>query len=410
MSAKTPSKTYRRAVLGTCSGVHMVHDGFSNALYILLPMWQTEFALSLTQVGTLKSLYSGTMALLQVPAGLLAERWGERALLGIGTVIAGLAYMTLGMVEGHAALLATLLVAGAGAAVQHPLSSSVVSRTYDRGTRRAALGIYNFSGDVGKIAISLAVTVIIGSLGWRWATTSAGILGVAAGIITFLVLRRLGAGAPPDKDRVGLAATARSGRKDLETGWGITNWFGFSVLSAIGIIDSAGRTGFLTFLPFLLIAKGEGIETVGVALALVYGGGAAGKFLCGFLSQRLGIIVTVILTEMITGFGILVLLVLPLNEAMVLLPLIGLGLNGTSSVLYGTVSEFVTEEHQARGFGLFYTLSMAGSAVAPVLLGLLSDVSGIMVTLSAVAVLVLTAIPLCALLVRPLSQLEHPHG
>ncbi len=410
MSAKTPSKTYRRAVLGTCSGVHMVHDGFSNALYILLPMWQTEFALSLTQVGTLKSLYSGTMALLQVPAGLLAERWGERALLGIGTVIAGLAYMTLGMVEGHAALLATLLVAGAGAAVQHPLSSSVVSRTYDRGTRRAALGIYNFSGDVGKIAISLAVTVIIGSLGWRWATTSAGILGVAAGIITFLVLRRLGAGAPPDKDRVGLAATARSGRKDLETGWGITNWFGFSVLSAIGIIDSAGRTGFLTFLPFLLIAKGEGVETVGVALALVYGGGAAGKFLCGFLSQRLGIILTVILTEMITGFGILVLLVLPLNEAMVLLPLIGLGLNGTSSVLYGTVSEFVTEEHQARGFGLFYTLSMAGSAVAPVLLGLLSDVSGIMVTLSAVAVLVLTAIPLCALLVRPLSQLEHPHG
>lgn len=410
MSAKTPSKTYRRAVLGTCSGVHMVHDGFSNALYILLPMWQTEFALSLTQVGTLKSLYSGTMALLQVPAGLLAERWGERALLGIGTVIAGLAYMTLGMVEGHAALLATLLVAGAGAAVQHPLSSSVVSRTYDRGTRRAALGIYNFSGDVGKIAISLAVTVIIGSLGWRWATTSAGILGVAAGIITFLVLRRLGAGAPPDIDRVGLAATARSDRKDLETGWGITNWFGFSVLSAIGIIDSAGRTGFLTFLPFLLIAKGEGVETVGVALALVYGGGAAGKFLCGFLSQRLGIILTVILTEMITGFGILVLLVLPLNEAMVLLPLIGLGLNGTSSVLYGTVSEFVTEEHQARGFGLFYTLSMAGSAVAPVLLGLLSDVSGIMVTLSAVAVLVLTAIPLCALLVRPLSQLEHPHG
>lgn len=410
MSAKTPSKTSRRAVLGTCSGVHMVHDGFSNALYILLPVWQTEFALSLTQVGSLKSLYSGTMALLQVPAGLLAERWGERALLGIGTVITGLAYLTLGMAEGHVALLATLLVAGAGAAVQHPLSSSVVSKTYDQGTRRAALGIYNFSGDVGKIAISLALSVIIGSLGWRWGTTSAGILGVAAGIIAFLVLRRLGAGAPPDIIRAGLAATARSGRKDSETGWGVTNWFGFSVLSTIGIIDSAGRTGFLTFLPFLLIAEGEGVETVGVALALVYGGGAAGKFLCGFLSQRLGIILTVVLTEMITGFGILLLLVLPLNEAMVLLPLIGLGLNGTSSVLYGTVSEFVTEERQARGFGLFYTLSIGGSAVAPALFGLLSDASGIMVTLSAVAVLTLTTIPLCALLVRPLSQLQHPLG
>lgn len=408
MPAKTHRKTFRRAVLGTCSGVHMVHDGFSNALYLLLPVWQAEFALSLTQVGFLKTLYSGTMTLLQIPAGLLAERWGERALLGMGTVITGLAYLTLGTAGGHGALLAMLMVAGAGTAVQHPLASSVVSKTYDQGSRRGALGIYNFSGDIGKAVISLAVSVIIGSLGWRWGTASAGILGVAAGIIVYLVLRRLGAGGPPDINRAGRAATAGSGGRDAGTGWGITNWFGFNALSAIGILDSAGRTGFLTFLPFLLIGKGAEVETVGMALALVYGGGAAGKFICGFLAQRLGIILTVILTELITGLGILVLLVLPLNAALMLLPIIGLGLNGTSSVLYGTVSEFVTEDHQARGFGLFYTLSMGGSTVAPVALGLLSDSSGVEVTLSAVAVLALTTLPLCALLVRPLRQLKHP--
>jgi FSR family fosmidomycin resistance protein-like MFS transporter len=413
MSAKTHRKTFRRAVLGTCSGVHMEHDGFSNALYLLLPVWQAEFALSLTQVGSLKALYSGTITLLQIPAGLLAERWGERALLGMGTVITGLAYLTLGTAGGYEALLAMLLVGGAGTAVQHPLASSVVSKTYDQGSRRVALGIYNFSGDIGKAVISLAASVIIGSLGWRWGTTCAGILGVAAGIIVYLVLRRLGVGAPPDINRVGRPATAGSGGKDVETGWGITNWFGFNALSAIGILDSAGRTGFLTFLPFLpflLIGKGTELETVGMALALVYGGGAAGKFICGFLSQRLGIILTMVLTEMITGLGILALLVLPLNAALMLLPLIGLGLNGTSSVLYGTVSEFVTEYHQARGFGLFYTLSMGGSTVAPVGLGLLSDSSGVVVTLSAVAVLALTTIPLCALLVRPLGQLKHPLG
>ena len=232
----------------------------------------------------------------------------------------------------------------------------------------------------------------------------------AAGIIAFLVLRRLGAGASPDINRVGHAASARSGRKDFETGWGITNWSGFCALSAIGIIDSAGRTGFLTFLPFLLVAKGAEVETVGVAFALVYNGGAAGKFICGFLAQRLGIIPTVVLTEMITGFGILILLIFPLNAAMALLPVIGLGLNGTSSVLYGTVSDFVTEQHRARGFGLFYTFSSGGGTVAPAMFGLLSDFSNIMVTLSALAVLALTTIPLCALLVRPLSQLQRPVG
>ena len=48
-----------------------------------------------------------------------------------------------------------------------------------------------------------------------------------------------------------------------------------AALSAIGVIDSAVRTPFLTFVPFLLIAKGAQVETVGFALALIFAGGAA---------------------------------------------------------------------------------------------------------------------------------------
>lgn len=377
--------------------MHFVHDGFSDALYLLLPLWQAEFALTLTQVGVLKSLYSGAMALLQVPAGFLAERWGERVLLAAGTLLTGLAYMTLGLVEGHIALLVTLIVAGAGAAAQHPLSSSLVSNAYEPGLRRAALGIYNFSGDLGKVAIPLTLSVVIGGLGWRWGVAGAGALGVAAGLVAYLLLRRLGVGAgAPDPAR---------DRKPPVAGWGITDKYGFGVLSAIGFIDGAGRTGFLTFLPFLLIGMGAGVETVGLALALVFTGGAAGKFVCGYLAQWLGVIRSVILTELITGGGILLLLILPLEGALALLPLIGMGLNGTSSVLYGTVSDFVAEERRARGFGLFYTLAIGGGALAPTLFGLVSDFSGVASALVAVAVMTLAIIPLCGFLARPLERI-----
>ena len=267
MTDKSSLPASRRAILGTCAGVHSVHDGLSDALYLLLPLWQAEFALTLTQVGVLKSLYSGAMALLQVPAGFLAERWGERALIAVGTVLTGLAYMTLGLVEGHIALLLTLLVAGASAAVQHPLSSSVVAQAYAPNLRRSALGIYNFSGDLGKVAIPLALAVVIGGLGWRWGAAGAGTLGVAAGLMAYLLLRRLGAGARPPRPQ------AVEDENSADAGWGITDGVGFGVLSAIGFIDGAGRTGFLTFLPFLLIGMGAGVETVGVALALVFTGG-----------------------------------------------------------------------------------------------------------------------------------------
>src|SRR4029077_17192462 len=85
----------QRVLAGTLSA-HVLHDGYTDLLYVLLPVWQAEFALSLAQVGLLKTAYSAVMASLQVPAGFLAERLGERALLALGTAVAGLGYLLAG--------------------------------------------------------------------------------------------------------------------------------------------------------------------------------------------------------------------------------------------------------------------------------------------------------------------------
>ena len=85
------------------------------------------------------------------------------------------------------------------------------------------------------------------------------------------------------------------------------------------MVDSATRMAFLTFLPFVLIAKGASLPTVGLALTLVFAGGAAGKLVCAFIGARIGVIATVCLTEGLTTLGILALLPLPLEAAMLLL-------------------------------------------------------------------------------------------
>ena len=128
-ASKKPTDTKaRRRVLGIGSGAHFIHDGFTGVLILLLPVWQVEFALNLTQIGIVRSVYSGAMALFQVPAGIFAERWGERLLLGVGTILTGLAYLTLGVASGFQSLLILLLIGGIGATVQHPLSSSLISK------------------------------------------------------------------------------------------------------------------------------------------------------------------------------------------------------------------------------------------------------------------------------------------
>jgi FSR family fosmidomycin resistance protein-like MFS transporter len=381
-----------RAVLATAGAMHFVHDGFSEILYVLLPVLAAEFRLSLWQVGFIRTAYTGGMAAFQIPAGLLAERFGERRLLMLGTLVTACAFIAVSTTAASfVPLLLLLTLAGLGSGVQHPLSSSVVAKAYEDGPRRAALGTYNFAGDIGKVSSAALIGLVAAFAGWRVAATGYGAVGVAAAVVLVIVLASLDAGSAPERARV-VTTDARP------TGWGIRDPRGFQVLSAIGMIDNSTRSGLLTFLPFVLISKGMSVAGVGGALALVFAGGALGKFVCGVVAERVGIIRTVVLTEAATSVAIIAILAAPLPVAMLLLVPLGVALNGTSSVLYATVADLVTAERRSRAYGLYYTLTIAASAVGPTVYGVVGDAVGAAATLSLIAVIVLTTIPLCLLL------------
>ena len=80
-----------------------------------------------------------------------------------------------------------------------------------------------------------------------------------------------------------------------------------------------------------------------------------GKLVCAFIGARIGVVATVWLTEAVTAIGIVALLPLPLGAALVLLPVVGVALNGTSSVLYGSVPDLIEPARRQRAFSIFYT-------------------------------------------------------
>jgi MFS family permease len=386
------SQPRARATLVASCIIHFLHDGCSDLLYVLFPVWAQEFSLSFAQVGLLRTAYSGALALFQVPAGFLAERWGEARVLAVGTFVTAVGFLCLGTAAGFTLLVVFLVLGGLGSGTQHPLSSSLVSRAYEEGRRRAALGTFNFSGDLGKVTWPACVAFVTAWAGWRWATRGMGAVVLAAALGIFFVLAWL---APSGGETKTAPTAERAG-----AGWGIRNAWGFALLSAIHGIDNGSRTVFLTYLPFLLLGKGAGMDLMGLALGLTFAGGATGKFVCGVMAERLGIIRTVLVTEAATGLGILVLLALPVTPALVLLPVLGIALNGTSSVLYGTVAELVVPKRRSRVYGVFYTIGIGSGALAPPLFGLLSDAAGVPVTLAVLAAVILTTLPLAQLL-RP---------
>jgi len=142
------------------------------------------------------------------------------------------------------------------------------------------------------------------------------------------------------------------------------------------------------------------LQTIGLALTLVFAGGAAGKLVCAFIGARIGTVATVWLTETVTALGIVALLPLRLELALVVLPVVGIALNGTSSVLYGSVPDLVEPARRQRAFSVFYTGTIGAGAVSPALYGLLGDAVGVTTALIVVAAVVLVTLPI-TLVLRP---------
>jgi MFS transporter, FSR family, fosmidomycin resistance protein len=368
---------------------HALHDGFTDLIYVLLPVWQTEFALSYGLLALLRGLYSGTMAGLQIPAGRLAERTDGKILLMLGTALSAIGYLCAGISGGVIGLGLSLALSGAGSSTQHPLASAAVSRAYGK-TARGPLGVYNFSGDLGKAAIPALTSMLLVIMTWRHALLLLALAGLAVAVCVGLLMPRVGKGAAHKTAPISSRAGESRG--------------GFYWLLSIGVLDSAVRMGFLTFLPFLLRDKGASLPTSGLALALVFIGGAAGKFTCGWLGERIGTIRTVLITEGGTAALILAVLAFPLAPLMALLPLLGVMLNGTSSVLYGTVPELTSADRTERAFALFYTGTIGSGALSPVLYGVLGDHLGSTMATIATAVTALAICPLALALARHLAD------
>jgi FSR family fosmidomycin resistance protein-like MFS transporter len=383
----------RKQILAACCGAHAIQDGLGAGLYVLLPILAQAFGLNYAQIGLLRSVNNGAMTLLEMSSGILSERLGERNLLAFGLICAGAGYAVLAVADGIGLLAACLFVVGIGGAFQHALSSSVVSGAFEADGRRSALGIYNSSGDAGKLLFTGLFSLAMGvGMAWQGVVTAYGIAAMIGGLIVFFALFTVAAG--------GRRTPAGSIGTGLRIGWGIQDRRGFIGLSVAVFLDTAIQSGFLTFLAFFIAAKEVplGLATLAVTLTLV--GGMLGKAACGFLAERIGTRLAFMLVQGLTACGIVALLFSEKTLAFILLPILGIFLQGSTSITYGLVGDLVHADRTSRGFALIYSVSSLSGLLGPIFFGVLGDRFGIETTMGAMALISLLAVP-PILLLRP---------
>jgi FSR family fosmidomycin resistance protein-like MFS transporter len=363
--------------------MHIWSDLCFALLYPLIILMQEDMDLSFTQVGILRSVFSGASGVLQIPAGFMAEGIGEFWLLLGGNVWVSVGLIGMALSPVFIILLITSFLGGLGGGFQHPLASSMVSRAYDDKGRSTAVGTVNFAGDIGKmIAPPLVAGAVAISLGWRdilWVVALMGLVFMAFSVLT--------------RRSVDLEKPVKPTAEEIKNDTNDTRQKGFIALSGIGFLDAMARTASLTFIPFVLIAKDLTTAEALNMLFFIFLGGGFGKFAVGYLGERYSTVSLIWATKGLTAILLVVSIYAPPVAMIPLMIALGIGLNGTSSILYATVAEYVPPTRRARYYGFYYTTNEIGTILAPITYGIIADYFSLNTTMTVMGIVTAAILP-----------------
>jgi MFS family permease len=165
------------------------------------PLIQHDLHLTNEQLGRLFSAFFWVYALIQIPVGWLAERYGAHRVLAAGLVIWATATMLVGITSSFAMLIALRMMLGLGESAGFPCVSKLLASVVPVKGLGQANGIVAFGYLIGPGAGIFAAGLLIDYFGWRGTF-------LVFGVISLLWL------APWSAVKLPKLATARS---DAET-------------------------------------------------------------------------------------------------------------------------------------------------------------------------------------------------
>ncbi len=385
--ALTRSKSSTALAVGSVT--HIVQDGLSSTILVLLPILAQTFGIGYAQVGLLKGVKSLSQAALEFSSGWFTERLGEYRLIVLGLVFSALGYLLMSAAPGALVVALCLLVVGTGTALHHAPSSALIANGFADGKRSSALGLYNALGDIGKLAFTGLFSLGIGAgLSWHHVSALYGLVAAAAALGIWLATRGMFQTSGP-----GTEAQAEADPEPKARGWGILHWRSFGALLMITSIDTMVQSSVLVFIAFLMLSKGVSLTIATAATVLVLAGGALGKAGCGYLADRLGVRVAFTLIQTLSALGLILVILAPNGLAIAVLIPLGAVVQGTSSITYGFAAGLIDPSRMARGYALLYSSGTLASAIGPLAVGIIADLHGIDIAVYWIAAAALLAIP-----------------
>lgn len=405
---------WRRLVILFFAGWVLIYAN-RTVLSPLLPVIQAEWGLTKAQLGLLNSAFFLMYTLMQVPTGMLADRFGRRRLLLPGYLLQGLGAAASGVAGGHGTFLAARVVTGLGQstyyATQYALASEVIPGRF----RAFGMAVIN-SGMAFGIALGMSVasvSLLIGGAAWRPALVLLGVVTVALWGLMSRLIRTEGQGGrrPSNGDGgdpvVAHFAPGGPAPEQMPAGSNGRARLDRNVLLAY-VVVFATMYGFfviLTWLPYYLqTQRGVPGAQAGLISTMIAFTAVPAGVLAGRLSDRLGRRRPVLIALIPLSAVALALIVASPGMAGVYLAIALYGITG-KLVLDPLVVALVADATPAASYGTaFGILNFSGTistVLAPAVTGYIADITGTFTSAFMLAAALQILAALCLVAMRP---------
>jgi len=331
-----------------------------------------------TELGVLHSSLFYIYALLQVPAGVLADRFGTRRIATVGTLLMGAGVVAFAVSDGYALAFVSRATIGLGGSVIYISTLRYCANWYRTDEFATMTGLTSAMAGIGGMLATTPLAVSVAELGWRATLAGIGAVGLGAGVAIYAGVRDTptDAGLPPIEGvspPSGTTFRAAAGHARRVLADPMTWVLGVVFLAFVGTTFTVlGIWG----VPYLVDRHDLTVQQASTYVLVGNIGFLVGPPAMGRLSDRLGVrapIVAVASVLFAAGYGLLAALGRP--------PLLV-----TGAVFFGTTfvggAGFITftlvkNRHPAAASGsatgTVNSLGFVGVAALPVVMGWLLD-------------------------------------
>ncbi|MBI5127088.1 MFS transporter [Candidatus Roizmanbacteria bacterium] len=361
--------------------LHFLNDGFLASIILLLPFIKQNLSLTLTQIGFLTSILSISGIVLSLPAGYFGHKFGPLKILSLALLFYAAGFIALGLSSSYFFLILSFLIAALGFGIFHPIGFSLVAKWAPANKIGSSMGDFTAIGDVGRIILSSGIPFIIVTIGWRNTSFIYAVISIFF-LFIILLLHNKNTGVTQDKKI-----------KELNF-WQIIKNRKFVFALLTNFFDNLASSAIFAFLPFLLLERNINPSLLGIFTGAFLAGNFIGKTGLGRLADKFKNTTVFIVAEFF--MAVFIFFLTTSNSQLVIISfsvILGILTAGTIPVRSTMISESTKHHKQyEKVFAIASVVATSATSLAPIILGRVADLYGIINSFYIAAIFALMAL------------------